>query len=148
MGVDDKFFLNLQALEVERLRMITGSPVNASSFLRRQTIGTPIYFSWIINKLAMLNLDFQKGGCSCDVLEMAILVELRLLKHKTRIPVEKNWHLYGLADETVFLEEGQIYCPVMVDGKSQASLGKDLIVTRGRSPFWRCAIGGRSHATT
>jgi hypothetical protein len=36
----------------------------------------------------------------------------------------------------------------MVDGKSQAILGKDLIVTRGRSPFWRCAIGGRSHATT
>jgi len=90
-GVDDKYFLDLQALEVERLRMITGSPVNASSFLRRQTIGTPIHFPWLINKLAMLNLDFQKGGFSRDVLEMAILVELRLLKHKTRIPVEKDW---------------------------------------------------------
>jgi hypothetical protein len=79
----------------------------------------------------MLNLDYQKHGFLRDVLEMAILVELRLLKHKTWIPVEKDWHLHGLMDETVFLEEGQIYCSVMVDGKSQAILGKDLIVTRG-----------------
>jgi hypothetical protein len=98
MGVDDKYFLDLQALEVERLRMITGSPVYASSLLRRQTIGTPIHFPWL--------LDFQKGGFSRDVLEMAILVELRLLKHKTRIPVEKDWHLHGLMDEAVFLEKG------------------------------------------
>jgi len=37
---------------------------------------------------------------------------------------------HGLMDEAVFLEEGQIYCSVMVDGKSQAIIGKDLIVTR------------------
>ena len=130
MGVKDRFFLNLQAQEVERLRMITDSPLNASSFLRRQTIGTPIHFPWLINKMAMMNLDFRKDGFLRDVLEMAILMELRLLKHKTRIPVEKGWHLHGLMDETGFLEEGQIYCSVTIEGKSQAIVGKDLIVTR------------------
>jgi hypothetical protein len=79
----------------------------------------------------MLNLDFQKDRFSRDVSEMPILVELSLLKHETRIPVEKDRHLHGLMDETLFLEVGQIYCPVMVDGKSQAILGKDLIVIRG-----------------
>ncbi|KAE9382198.1 RdRP-domain-containing protein [Stipitochalara longipes BDJ] len=130
MGVDDQFFLNLQAQEVERLRMITDSPVNASSFLRRQTIGTPIHFPWLISKLAMMNLDYRKDGFLRDVLEMTMLVELRLLKHKTRIPVEQGWHLHGLMDETGFLKEGQIYCSATVDGVSQAILGKGLIVTR------------------
>ncbi|KAN0121734.1 RdRP domain containing protein [Hyaloscypha variabilis] len=130
MGVDDQFFLDLQAREVERLRMITDSPVNASSFLRRQTIGTPIHFPWLINKLAMMNLDYRKDGFLRDVLEMTILVELRLLKHKTRIPVEQGWHLHGLMDETGFLDEGQVYCSVTVDGVSRAILGKNLIITR------------------
>jgi hypothetical protein len=130
MGVDDQFFLDLQAREVERLRMITDSPVNASSFLRRQTIGTPIHFPWLINKLAMMNLDYRKDGFLRDVLEMTILVELRLLKHKTRIPVEQGWHLHGLMDETGFLDEGQVYCSVTVDGVSRAILGENLIITR------------------
>jgi hypothetical protein len=130
MGVEDRFFLNLQAQEVERLRMITDSPVNTSTFLRRQSIGTPVHLPWLINKMAMMDLDFRKDGFLRDVLEMAILMELRLLKHKTRIPVEKGWHLHGLMDETGFLEEGQIYCSVTIEGKSQAIVGKDLIVTR------------------
>lgn len=130
MGVDESFFLNLQAREVERLRMITASPINASSFLRRQSIGDTIHLPWLINKLAMLNLDFRNDGFLRDVLEMAVLVELRLLKHKTRIPVEKGWHLHGLMDETGFLEEGQIYCSVTVDGISSALVRRGLIISR------------------
>jgi hypothetical protein len=130
MGVNERFFLDLQAQEVERLRMITESPINASSFLKRKSIGTSIHLPWLINKLAMLNLDFRNDGFLRDVLEMTILMELRLLKHKTRIPVEKGWHLHGLMDETGFLEEGQIYCSVTVDGVSNTILGRDLIVTR------------------
>jgi hypothetical protein len=130
MGVDDRFFLDLQAREVERLRMITESPINASSFLKRQSIGTSIHLPWLINRLAMLDLDFRNDGFLRDILEMAILVELRLLKHKTRIPVEKGWHLHGLMDETGFLEEGQIYCSFTVDGVSNVLVGRDLIVTR------------------
>jgi len=130
MGVDDNFFLNLQAAEVERLRMITDSPINASSFLERQSIGDCIHLPWLIRKLAMLNLDFRMDGFLRDVLEMALVFELRLLKHKTRIPVEKGWHLHGIMDETGFLEEGQIFCVVNVSGRPEYITGKNLIVSR------------------
>ena len=93
MGVDDQFFLDLQAQEVQRLRMITDSPINASSFLKRQSIGSTIHLPWLISELAMLDLDFRQDAFLRDVLEMAVLVELRVLKHKTRIPVEQGCKL-------------------------------------------------------
>src|ERR1700684_3709441 len=46
MGVKDSYFLNLQAKEVNRLRIITDSPINASSFLKRQTIGEAVHLPW------------------------------------------------------------------------------------------------------
>ncbi len=130
LGVDDQFFLDLQAEEVQRLRNITDSPINASTFLKRQSIGLPIHLPWFINQLAHLGLDFRRDGFLRDVLEMALLVELRLLKHKTRIPVEKGWHLHGLMDETGFLEEGQVYCAATIDGVPMAIAKKGLIISR------------------
>ena len=43
MGVEDTFFTTLQAKEVERLRSITDSPINASTFLKRQQIGDMVH---------------------------------------------------------------------------------------------------------
>ncbi|KAK0108656.1 hypothetical protein ONS95_003448 [Cadophora gregata] len=130
LGVDDQFFLNLQAQEVDRLRSITESPMNASTFLKRQSIGTGLHLPWFINELAYMGLDFRRDGFLRDVLEMALLVELRLLKHKTRIPVEKGWHLHGIMDETGFLEEGEVYCSALVAGVPMALTKKNLIVSR------------------
>lgn len=130
MGVKDSFFLDLQAQEVQRLRKITESPVNAANFLKRQSIGNAIFLPWLISKLAILNLDFRRDGFLRDIVEMTLLVELRLLKHKTRILVEKGWHLHGLMDETGFLEEGEIYCSVTVDGRQTIIKGKNLVISR------------------
>jgi len=75
----------------------------------------------------MLNLDFRRDGFLRDVLEMTLLMELRLLKHKTRIPVEKGWQLHGLMDETGLLEEGEIFCCVLQEGKRQFIKGRVVI---------------------
>ncbi|PBP21236.1 RNA-binding, RBD [Diplocarpon rosae] len=130
LGVDDKFFLNLQAEEVQHLRSITDSPINASSFLKRQSIGIPAHLPWFIGKLTDLGLDFRRDGFLRDILEMTLLVELRLLKHKTRIPVAKGWHLHGIMDETGFLEEGQIFCSAIVDGVSMAIAKDNIVISR------------------
>ncbi|CZS94939.1 related to RNA-directed RNA polymerase [Rhynchosporium graminicola] len=130
LGVEDHFFLNLQAQEVQRLRSITESPINASTFLKRQSIGISLHLPWLINELAYLGLDFRRDGFLRDVLEMTLLVELRLLKHKTRIPVDKGWHLHGIMDETGFLEEGQVYCSATIDGVPMALIKKNLVITR------------------
>ena len=130
LGVEDSFFLHLQRKEVDRLRMITQSPFNASTFLQRQSIGDAVHLPWFINKLSSLNLDFRNDEFLRDVLEMSVLIELRRLKHKTRIPVEKGYHLHGLMDETGILEEGQVFCSVMVEGMVNVITGKDLVITR------------------
>lgn len=130
MGVEDEFFLNLQAQEVQRLRTITTSPVNASSFLKRQSIGDSIQLPWLINKLDILGVDFQQDGFLRDVLELCVLTELRLLKHKTRIPVKNGWHLHGLMDETGLLEEGQVYCIAIEEGRRHVITGNNLIISR------------------
>lgn len=130
MGVEDDFFLDHQAKEVERLRMITSSPINASTFLRTQAVGEPIHLPWFINKLKSLKLSFHADNFLRDVLEIAVLIELRALKHKARIPVQKGYTLYGIMDETGVLEEGQIFCIIEINGKPRIITGKDLIITR------------------
>jgi hypothetical protein len=130
MGVDEQFFLKNQEIEVERLRSITANPVNASAFLKRQSIGEVMHLPWLINKLTALSLDFRADGFLRDVLEMGLLMELRLLKHKTRIPIEQGWHLHGIMDETGLLEEGQIFCVVNIDGTTQAIVKKRLVISR------------------
>ena len=90
MGVDENFFLDLQAKEVARLRMIAENPFNVTSFLKRQTIGEVVFLPWLITELAYMNMDFRHDGFLRDVVEVALLFELRQLKHKTRIPVEKG----------------------------------------------------------
>jgi len=131
LGVDESWFLDLQAKEIKRLRDITNSPYNASTFLKRQSIGEAVHLSWLLNKLSVLNLDFREDHFLRHVIEMALLFELRQLKHKTRIPVQKGWHLHGIMDETGVLEEGQIFCNVCVEGgHSQVLIGKDIIISR------------------
>jgi hypothetical protein len=131
MGTGDEFFLDLQAREVERLRMVIESPANASTFLKRQSVGEAVFLPWLINRLSSMNLNFRQDPFLRTVLEMSFLIELRLLKHKTRIPVEKGWHLHGIMDETGFLKEGQVYCVVKDEyGSLQVIVGKNLIISR------------------
>ncbi|TVY45069.1 RNA-dependent RNA polymerase [Lachnellula subtilissima] len=130
MGVEDKFFLDLQAREVKRLRDITDNPINASTFLKRQSVGEPFHFPWLILALASRNLDFRSDGFLRDTVELTLLSELRKLKHQTRIPVQKGYHLHGLMDETGYLREGEIFCSVVEDGVPKYITGRNLIISR------------------
>jgi len=130
MGTKASFFLDLQTKEVERLRMITASPYNASTFLRRQNVGDTVHLPWFINKLTALDIDFREDGFMRNILEMSLLHELRQLKHKTRIPVPEGRHLHGIMDEFGILAEDQIFCTFTEDGKSKAVVGRDLIISK------------------
>jgi hypothetical protein len=75
MGVDENFFLNEQKKEVDRLRMVADSPVNASSFLKRQSIGDTFHFPWFINRLAVHGFDFRQDANLRNILELTLLYE-------------------------------------------------------------------------
>jgi hypothetical protein len=129
MGVKDDFFLDLQSTAVERLRMTTSNSINAANFLRAQSVGEEIGLPWFVKQLANLNLSFHDDDFLLDVLETTVLAEVRSLKYKARIPVKNGYTLFGIMDETGFLEEDQIFCIVDEDGKVKCITGK-VIITR------------------
>lgn len=96
LGVPDEAFLQLQADAVERLRMTTLSAINASSFLQRNYIGEAARLPWLIRKLWGLGFSFTEDEFLRNTLELGVLVQLRELKHRSRILVENGETLYGI----------------------------------------------------
>lgn len=119
LEVPESAFLELQAAEVEKLRNTTKSPVNAANFVRRNKIGEAAKFDWLIRKLLDLNIMFTSDKFLRITVELAVLVQLRELKHResiiffsslllnvcldghltvvkgSRIPLEEGYTLYG-----------------------------------------------------
>ena len=95
LDIQDEAFLNLQADAVEKLRFTTLSPINAASFLDRNLIGKPARMPWLIRKLWTIGLSFTDDDFLRNTVELAVLVQLRELKHRSRIRVEKGVTLYG-----------------------------------------------------
>ena len=56
-----------------------------------------------------LGIDYRKEPFLRSIVEAAVLGELRLLKHRARIPVEKGITLFGIMDETGYLEANEVY---------------------------------------
>ena len=123
MGVEPQFFLDLQAREIERLRSTTSRTENASEFLKSLSIGDKINLPRFLRKLSHLQLSFQDDNFLTGMVEAAVLIQLRTLKYKTRIPVKDGFTLLGIMDETGILEEGQIFCIVDMDGQARVITG-------------------------
>ncbi|KAK5049094.1 hypothetical protein LTR84_005517 [Exophiala bonariae] len=130
MGVDDEFFFFHQNREVRRLRSTTSSASSASKFLKRHSIGNRISLPWLIRKLEVLGLSFRDDPFLKNIVEIAVLLELRSLKYKSRIPVEDGYTLHGIMDETGFLKEGEIFCTVEEAGKDRVVVQRNVVVTR------------------
>jgi len=130
LGVKEKVFLGLQAEAVEQLRSTTLSPVNAASFLRRNLVGKAAQVSWLIRKLDGLGLSFDADAFLRDTLQMAVLVQLRELKHRSRIPVKLAVTLYGIMDETGYLNEGEIFCVLETEEEGRSVIVGQSIITR------------------
>ncbi|RYP53397.1 hypothetical protein DL768_001642 [Monosporascus sp. mg162] len=109
MGCSEEWFFKVQNRELNRLRMITASVDNTVVFLKRQKVADQIRFSQLIRRLHKLGIDYKTDRFLCSVVETVVLRELRLLKNKARIPVEKGVTLFGIMDEYRFLEEDEIF---------------------------------------
>ncbi|RYP01261.1 hypothetical protein DL764_006264 [Monosporascus ibericus] len=109
MGCSEEWFFKIQNRELNRLRMITASVDNTVVFLKRQKVADQIRFSQLIRRLHILGIDYKRDQFLCSVVETVVLRELRLLKNKARIPVEKGVTLFGIVDEYGLLEEDEIF---------------------------------------
>ncbi|KAL8337689.1 hypothetical protein RB598_006535 [Gaeumannomyces tritici] len=109
MGADHKWFLKLQSYRLKELQAVTANAYNVQTFLHTANVGQPISLGKFIYWAHLNGMDYKKDPFLRGVVEALVLQELRLLKHKARIPVSKGKTLFGLIDETGLLREGQVY---------------------------------------
>ncbi|GKZ35522.1 hypothetical protein AbraIFM66950_006184 [Aspergillus brasiliensis] len=134
MGTPDDWFIKLQDAALTKLRSVTASAHNSEVFIKRQAVCDSIGFFRLFRHCHLRGLDYKKEPFVRSVVEAVVLKELRLLKHKARIPVSKGITLFGIMDETGLLEADQIYITYEpIEGRHEAppNAGKVLVT---RSP--------------
>ena len=109
MGLPAKWFLDQQTAALKNLQLVTAHISNTTGFLKRQGIADLVGFPRLLRRLDMIGLDYKRDRFMRSVVETAILRELRLMKYKARIPINQGVTLFGIMDETGYLEEGEIF---------------------------------------
>ena len=109
MGVPDEWFFRLQNAGLQRIQEVTAKPSNTARFLRGTGVGEAIALYKLIRYCGKLEIDYRADRFLRSVVEAVVLRELRLLKHKARIPVDKGITLYGVVDESGYLEPNEVY---------------------------------------
>ncbi|KAM0351505.1 hypothetical protein ACHAPU_002509 [Fusarium lateritium] len=137
MGTSEEWFFKLQNDALDILRNVTADATNTSFFLEYQAIGVSMGLPKLVKQLERMGIDYRRDRFLKSAVEHVVLRELRLLKHKARIPVGKGVTLFGVMDETGFLESGEVYVTYdktygMHNGRRIDSTMKDgrIIVTR------------------
>lgn len=109
MGCASTWFFRMQNMELLRLRQATADAYNVARFLRHQSVGDTIRLHRLVTLCENMGVDYRKDKFLRSVVEALVLRELRLLKHKARIPIRKGITLFGIMDETGFLKENEVY---------------------------------------
>jgi hypothetical protein len=75
-----------------------------------------------------IGISFQADRFLSDIVEVAAMSSLRSLKYRARIPIEKGYLLYGIMDETNFLQEGEVYVTTQ-DQRGDGSLNRRILLS-------------------
>lgn len=131
LQVPPSAFLKLQADEINRLRSAVKSNANAMKFVEDSHIAKSVGLPWLIRILQGLDLDYSQDDFLRRVMELALLMKLRDLKYRARIPVPKAVTLYGIMDETGYLKEGEIFCCFLSPlGHREILVRRNVAITR------------------
>lgn len=130
LGVASEAFLELQQRAVAGLKLMANSPINAANFLERNYVGTAARLPSLIRLLEDIDLNFRQDDFLCSIAEIATLVQLRDIKHRARIPVSNAHTLYGIADETGFLQSGQVHVIIRQPDDRRQELEGKAVITR------------------
>lgn len=134
MGAPDSWFVNLHNKELSRLRGITANPYNTANFLEMQSVGKEMRLSRFLRHVESLGIDYRKDRFLRTVVEAVVLKELRLLKHKARIPVQHGATLFGVMDETNFLGQNEVYISCNEFPLKPDTSPRSILVLVTRSP--------------
>ncbi|KAK0710786.1 RNA dependent RNA polymerase-domain-containing protein [Lasiosphaeris hirsuta] len=126
------WFMDLQERELNRLRGITANVYNTASFLESQSVGEGLQLHKFLKYADKLGAPYWTEPFLRGAIQAIVLRELRLLKHKSRIPVRLGMTLFGVMDETGHLKEGEVYVTYdTMEGRHEEPPGAmKVIVTR------------------
>jgi len=102
--------MSLQNDALQYLQDSSKNALLAANFFRRRGISSPsLKLPWMFECLHNLGVDFRDDPFLVRTVELSLLIDLRDIKYKGRIPVPEGVTLVGVMDETKSLEEGEIY---------------------------------------
>jgi len=109
LGISMDVFLDLQNHEVGKLRRMLTSAVNTATLLETLEMSKAPRLPELLNELDEVGIDYQGDQFLSGVVEMVVVSRLQDIKYRGRITVEQGLTLYGIMDETGYLQEGEIY---------------------------------------
>lgn len=92
MGVPEQWFFKVQGLRIDQLRKATATTKNTANFIKIQGVGHCVRLFRLFLLINKLKLNYKEVPFLRSIVEAVVLRELRLLKHKARIPVDKGLH--------------------------------------------------------
>ncbi|KAL9600254.1 MAG: hypothetical protein Q9219_003298 [cf. Caloplaca sp. 3 TL-2023] len=130
LGVPNHVFERLQNLAIDELRGTVSSVTNAAALLEKHDVGLATRTTWLLRKLQSLGLSLSEDMFFRDLLDAVVLIQLQDIKYRTRIPVKNGATLYGIMDESGYLEEGEVFCQwIDRNGREDVATGR-VVVTR------------------
>ncbi|KAK3074538.1 hypothetical protein LTR53_002958 [Teratosphaeriaceae sp. CCFEE 6253] len=109
LGIATECFLQLQTHEVDKLRCMLTCAANTASLMETLELSKAPRVPELINSLDEIGFDYHKDHFLSGVVEMAVVSRLRDIKYRGRITVDQGVTLYGIMDETGFLQDGEVY---------------------------------------
>lgn len=109
MGIPQTWFLEQQSAALLDLQLVSAHISGTVAFLKRQNIADRVGFPQLIRWIESIGINYRKDRFMRSVVEAALLREIRLLKQKARIPISHGVTLFGIMDETNYLEAGEIF---------------------------------------
>ncbi|KAI7382653.1 RNA-directed RNA polymerase [Hortaea werneckii] len=132
LEIPTQVFLDLQKETMDKLRCMTDSAVNTATLLEGIESTKATKVPSLINLLNEIGLDYRQDHFLYRIVEMALANHLREIKYRGRIPIEQGFTLYGIMDETGFLQEGEVYVATQAgpNGGRDDRPREKIVVTR------------------
>ena len=143
LGISSEVFVDLLDDNIKKLERFGRNPSTAANLLSFGQVSDVTNMANLIRRLHIIGLDFSADAFLSQMVRVAGLIALQELKYRARIPLENDWDagnisgitLYGIMDETGFLQAGQIYCPTQISKRPPRVLQGRCVLTRAPALF-------------
>jgi len=123
LGVREESFIALQDAAVSKVKEAVDDALSAADFLERERIAQAMGLPNLIRNMHKIGINGLEDAFLQTVVEAATKLHMRDLKYRGRIPVEKGVKLFGIMDETGYLQEDEIYCAILTPRGFREVLG-------------------------